>query len=65
MRKMASLAVRSPRLDGVEAEDQALDEILKDRFGLVVFRAMRFKPFVVIFLAKLAQKIEDCLELGS
>ena len=32
--------------------------------GLIVFRTMRFEPFVVIVLAKSAQKIEDRLELG-
>lgn len=52
------------RLDGVEAEDQTLDEPFKDRLSLVVFGAVRLKPFVVIILAKPAQKIEDWLELG-
>ena len=51
-------------LDGVESEDQALDELLKDHLGPFVFRAMQFEPFVVIILAKRAQKIEDRLELG-
>ena len=50
-------------LDCVEAEDQALDEILEEHPGLIVFSAMRFEPFMVIVLAELAQKIEDRLEL--
>jgi hypothetical protein len=51
-------------LDGIEAEDEALDEVLKELFGLIVFLAMGFKPFMVIVLAKFMQKIEDWLELG-
>ncbi len=51
-------------LDGIEAEDEALDEVLKEQFGPVVFCAVRFKPFVVIVLAKVVKKSEDRLELG-
>ena len=51
-------------LDGIEAEDQALDEVLKEQFGLVVLGAVGLKPFVVIVLAKVVKKSEDRLELG-
>ena len=51
-------------LDGIEAEDQALDEVFKEHFGLVVLRAVGFKPFMVIVLAKVVQESEDGLELG-
>ncbi|MCX6676862.1 MAG: hypothetical protein NTU95_02815 [Methanothrix sp.] len=51
-------------LDGIEAEDQALDEVLEERFGLVVLDAVGFKPFMVIVLAKVVQESEDGLELG-
>ena len=40
-----------------------LNELFKAHPGLIVFRAMRFEPFMVIVLAKAAQKIEDRLEL--
>ena len=51
-------------LYGIEAEDQALNEVLKEHFGLIVFCAMRFKPFVVVVLTKIEQKSKDRLELG-
>lgn len=35
-------------LDGIKAEDEALDEVLKKQFGLVVLGAVGFKPFMVI-----------------
>jgi hypothetical protein len=50
-------------LDWIEAEDEALDEVLKEQFGPVVLGAMGFKPFVVIVLAKGVEKSEDRLEL--
>jgi hypothetical protein len=50
-------------LDCVEAEDQDLNELFKAHLGLIVFSAMRFEPFMIIVLAKSAQKIEDRLEL--
>ena len=51
-------------LDDIEAEDEALDEVLKERFGLVVLGAVGFEPFVVVVLAKLVQESEDGRELG-
>jgi hypothetical protein len=51
-------------LDGIEAEDQALYEVLKERFGLVVLGTMGFEPFVVVVQAKVVQESEDGLELG-
>lgn len=39
-------------LDGIEAEDEALDEVFEERFGPVVLWAVGFKPFVVVVLAK-------------
>ena len=50
--------------DGIEAEDQALDEVLKERFGLVVLGTTGFEPFVVVVQAKVVQESEDGLELG-
>ena len=52
------------RLDGIEAEDGALDEVLKERFCLVVLGTVGFKPFVVIVQAKVLQESEDGRELG-
>lgn len=49
---------------GIEAEDEALDEVLKERLGLVVLGAVGFKPFVVVVLAKVVQESEDGRELG-
>jgi len=51
-------------LDDVEAEDQALDKVFKEHFGLVVLGAVGFKPFMVIVQAKVVQESEDGLELG-
>jgi hypothetical protein len=51
-------------LDGIEAEDEALDEVLEERFCLVVLGAVGFKPFVIVVLAKVVQESEDGLELG-
>jgi len=51
-------------LDGIEAKDQALDEVLEERFGLVVLGAVGFKPFMVIVQAKVVQESEDGLELS-
>jgi hypothetical protein len=39
-------------LDGVEAEDEALDEVFEERFGLFVLGAVGFEPFMVIVQAK-------------
>jgi hypothetical protein len=54
----------SQRLDGIEAEDEALDEVLEECFGLVVLGAVGCKPFVVVVLAKVLQESEDGRELG-
>lgn len=51
-------------LDGIEAEDEALDEVLKERFCLVVLGAVGFEPFVVVVQAKVVQESEDGRELG-
>lgn len=51
-------------LDGIEAEDEALDEVFEERFCLVVLGAVGFKPFVVVVLAKGMQESEDGRELG-
>ena len=51
-------------LDDIEAEDEALDEVLEERFGLFVLGAMGFEPFVVVVQAKVVQESEDGLELG-
>jgi hypothetical protein len=50
--------------DGIEAEDEALDEVLEERPGLVVLRAVSFKPFVIVVLAKGVQESEDGREWG-
>ena len=51
-------------LDCIEAEDEALDEVLEERFGLFVLGAVGFEPFMVIVQAKVVQESEDGLELG-
>jgi hypothetical protein len=51
-------------LDGIEAEDEALDEVLEERSGLVVLGAVGRKPFVVVVPAKVVQESEDGRELG-
>ena len=51
-------------LYGIEAEDEALDEVLEERFGLFVLGAVGCKPFVVVVQAKVVQESEDRLELG-
>ena len=43
-------------LDGIEAEDEALDEVFEERFGLFVLGAVGFEPFVVVVLAKACRK---------
>ncbi len=54
----------SQGLDCIEAEDEALDEVLEERFCLVVLGAMGGKPFVIVVLAKSVQEGEDGRELG-
>ena len=51
-------------LDGIEAEDEALDEVFEERFGLFVLGAVGCKPFVIIVQAKGVQESEDGRELG-
>jgi len=51
-------------LDGIEAEDEALDEVFEERFCMVVLGAVGRKPFVVVVLAKVSQESEDGRELG-
>ena len=51
-------------LDGIEAEDEVLDEVFEERSSLIVLGAVGFKPFVVIVQAKVVQETEDGLELG-
>ena len=51
-------------LYGIEAEDEALDEVLEERFGLFVLGAVGCKPFVVVVQAKVVQETEDGRELG-
>jgi hypothetical protein len=51
-------------LDDIKAEDEALDEVLEERFCLVVLWAVGGKPFVVVVLAKAVQESEDGRELG-
>ena len=51
-------------LDGIEAEDEALDEVFEERFGLFVLGAVGFEPFVIVVLAKVLQESEDGRELG-
>ena len=51
-------------LDGIEAEDEALDEVFEERFGLFVLGAVGCKPFMVIVQAKVVQESEDGRELG-
>lgn len=51
-------------LDCIEAEDEALDEVLEERFSLFVLGAVGFEPFVVVVLAKVLQESEDWRELG-
>ena len=52
------------RLDGIEAEDEALDEVFEERSSLIVLGAVGCKPFVVIVQAKVVQESEDERELG-
>jgi len=52
------------RLDGIEAEDLALDEVFEERFGLFVLEAVGCKPSMVIVQAKVVQESEDGRELG-
>lgn len=51
-------------LDDIEAEDEALDEILEESSGLFVLGAMGGKPFVVVVLAERVQEGEDGREWG-
>jgi hypothetical protein len=51
-------------LNSIEAEDEALDEILEELSGLFVLGAMGGKPFVVVVLAKVVQEGEDGREWG-
>jgi len=51
-------------LDNIEAEDEALDEVLEERSGLVVLGAVGGKPFVVVVLAERVQEGEDGREWG-
>lgn len=39
-------------LDGIEAEDQALNEVLEERSCLVVLGAVGCKPIVIVVQAK-------------
>jgi len=48
---------------GIETDDEALDEVLEERSGLVVLRAVGGKPFVVVVLAKALQEGEYGREL--
>jgi len=50
---------------GIEAEDEAVDEVREERSGLVVLGAVGFEPFMVVVLAKGVQEGEDGRELGS
>jgi hypothetical protein len=52
------------RLDGIEAEDEALDEVFEERSGFFVLGAVGCKPFVVVVQAKVVQESEDGLELS-
>jgi len=51
-------------LDGIEAEDEALDEVLEERSGIFVLGAVGGKPFVVVILAERVQESEDGREWG-
>jgi len=51
------------RLDEIETEDEALDEVLEERSGFFVLGAVGFKPFVVVVQAKVLQESEDGREL--
>jgi len=51
-------------LDGIEAEDEVLDEVLEERSCLFVLGAVGCKPFMVIVQAKVVQESEDGRELG-
>ena len=52
------------RLEGIEAEYQALDEVQKERSGLFVLGAVGFEPFVIVVLAKAVKESEDRREWG-
>jgi hypothetical protein len=43
----------------IEAEDEALDDVLEEHFGLVVLGAVGGKPLVIVVLAKVVQERED------
>lgn len=51
-------------LNSIEAEDEALDEVLEERSGLFVLGAVGCKPLVVVVQAKVLQESEDGRELG-
>ncbi len=49
--------------DGIKAEDEALDEVHKERSGFFVLGAVGFEPFVIIVLARFVKESEYRLKV--
>ncbi|MDD4446500.1 MAG: hypothetical protein PHN61_02350 [Methanothrix sp.] len=49
---------------GIEAEDEAQDDVLEERSGIFILGAVGFKPLMVVVLAKGVQESKDGREVG-